>query len=66
MLWKSKPIARQRVELHTEEVVEDWLDKYEDALQMRDITDPKDIYNMDESGARVGVVKWEEVVLHID
>jgi DDE superfamily endonuclease len=47
-------------------VVEDWFDKYEDALERRGITDPKDIYNMDESGALVGVVKWEEVVLHID
>ena len=63
---RSKPIARQRVELHTEDDIETWFGKYEDALQRRGITEPRDIYNMDESGARIGVVKWEEIVLPIE
>ena len=45
---KSKPIARQRVDIYTKEDIEVWFGKYEDALQQRGITEPKDIYNMDE------------------
>jgi hypothetical protein len=63
---KSKPIARQRVDIHTEEDIEVWFGKYEDALQRRGITEPKDIYNMDESGVIIGVVKAEKVVLPIE
>ena len=54
------------MEIHTEEDIEAWFEKYEDALQRRGITEPKDIYNMDESGARIGVLKSEEVVLPIE
>ena len=63
---KSKPIARQRVDIHTEEDIEIWFGKYEDALQRRGITEPKNIYNMDESGVIIGVVKAEEVILPIE
>ena len=37
---KSKPIARQRVEIHSEDDIEAWFERYEDALQRRGITDP--------------------------
>jgi hypothetical protein len=62
----TKPIARNRVDTHDEKDVEEWFDKYRATLAKYGIRKGKNIYNMDESGARVGCPKGEEVIVPIE
>jgi hypothetical protein len=61
-----KPIARNRVESHNEKDVEEWFDKYQATLDKYSIKTGKNIYNIDESGARVGYPTGEEVIVPVD
>ena len=62
----TKPIARDRVDTHDEKDMEEWFDKYKTTLAKYSIKKGKNIHNMDESGARVGCPKGEEVVVPIE
>jgi hypothetical protein len=62
----TKPIAWDRVDTHNEKDVEEWFDKYRTTLAKYSIKKRKNIHNMDESGARVGCPKGEEVVVPIE
>jgi hypothetical protein len=62
----TKPIAWDRVDIHDEKDIEKWFDKYRTTLAKYSIKKGKNIYNMDESGARVGCPKGEEVVVPIE
>ena len=60
---KTKPIASQRVDIHTEEDVLGWFKKVlQPALDRRDITSDR-LHNMDEKGARLGCPAGEEVIV---
>jgi hypothetical protein len=63
---KTKPIARARVEIHTEKTVEEWFDKLRAKLIERKITRGKNIYNFDETGVRTGCPTGEEIVVPTD
>ena len=60
---KTKPIARNRIETHTEKDLEKWFEKYRCTLDKYKIRSGRNIYNMDESGVRVGCPTGEEVVV---
>jgi DDE superfamily endonuclease len=62
---KTKPIARNRVETHTEKDIENWFERYRYTLDKYKVQSARNIYNMDESGARVGCPTGEEVVVPI-
>jgi len=62
---KTKPIARNRVETHTERDLEEWFEKYRYNLDKYKIRSARNIHNMDESGVRIGCPKGEEVVVPI-
>jgi hypothetical protein len=47
---KTKPIARDRVEIHDEKVVIEWFEKFRATLAKRKIRKGKNIHNFDESG----------------
>jgi hypothetical protein len=61
---KTKPIARIRTTLHDTEEVEKWFHKYRATIQEHNIM-PKDIYNFDETGVRVGCPPGEEIIVPI-
>jgi hypothetical protein len=63
---KTKPISNNRVDTHSEKDLEDWFAKYRETLQKYNIKKPKNIHNMDESGARVGCPSGEEVLVPIE
>ncbi|KAF5202127.1 Transposase protein, partial [Thalictrum thalictroides] len=60
---KTKPIANARLDTHTEEEVIQWFGKLEFAMAKYKIKNPKNILNMDESGARVGYPTGEQVIV---
>ena len=61
---KTKPISKQRVDIHTEADIKAWFeDKLRPVIKQRGISHAKDIFNMDETGARVGCPKGQEVVV---
>jgi hypothetical protein len=63
---KTKPIARQRVDMHTEQDLFDWFEnEYRPALEHTGVSSGKYIHNMDEKGARIGCPTGEEVVVPI-
>lgn len=63
---KTKPIARNRVETHSEDDVASWFEKYQTLLKRYKITKPSNIYNMDESGVRVGCPLGDEALVPDD
>lgn len=60
----TKPIDTHRVDTHTWEDVEGWFVKYQQTLDRYKITRGANIWNMDETGARVGCPTSEKVVVH--
>ena len=51
---KMKPIASHRVDIHTQDQLQEWFEKeYRPALEFTGITKGKYIHNMDEKGARI-------------
>jgi DDE superfamily endonuclease len=64
---KTKPINRQRIDVHTEADIKVWFEeKLRPIIKQRGISHAKDIFNMDETGARVGCPKGEEVVVPVE
>jgi hypothetical protein len=64
---KTKPIAYERVESHTEEDVKRWYtEEYRATLTKYGITKPKRVLNMDEMGCRVARPRGERVVVPIE
>src|SRR6266480_588854 len=57
---KTKPIAHELVESHTEDEVKRWFEDYRQDTCKYGIHKPKNILNMDETGARVACPKGEE------
>jgi hypothetical protein len=63
---KTKPIASQRVDMHTEEDIFDWFENVlRPAIYRRDIYDGSRIHNMDEKGARLGCPAGQEVIVPV-
>ena len=59
----TKPIARDRLETHSEDDIAVWFKKLRaDCIKFK-IDRPEKMYNMDETGARVGCPASEEVVV---
>jgi len=63
---KTKPIAQNRVDTHSEKDLEGWFGKYHATLDKYNIRKSRNIWNMDESGARVGCPNGEEVIVPIE
>jgi hypothetical protein len=63
---KTKPIAQNRVDTHSEKDLEGWFGKYYATLDKYNIRKSRNIWNMDESGARVGCPNREEVIVLIE
>src|SRR5450432_4336715 len=63
---KTKPIARNRVDTYSEKDLEVWFRKYYKIYNKYYIRKSRDIYNIDELGARVGCLNREEVIVLID
>jgi len=63
---KSKPIARARIATHTEADLKNFFTQYQSTLDKYGIGRAKYIYNMDESGVRVGCPKDEIVIVPAD
>ena len=63
---KTKPIAQNRVDTHSEKDLEEWFGKYHAILDKYNIRKSRNIWNMDESGARVGCPNGEEVIVPIE
>lgn len=59
---KTKPIALQRVKAQSESLIKDWFDKYNEFLLAHRI-EPHSIWNMDETGFRIGIPGGEEVIV---
>lgn len=62
---KTKLIAHARLDTHTEEDVRAWFGRLEYAVNQYKIKSPRNILNMDESGARVGCPAGEQVIVPI-
>ena len=60
---KTKPIAHARVATHSEEDLKRFFDDYQNTLAKYGIKRAKYIYNMDESGVRVGCPTGEIVIV---
>jgi hypothetical protein len=60
---KTKPIARNRVKTHSKKDLEVWFEKFRYTFAKYKIKSSKKIYNIDESGARIGCPRGEEVVV---
>src|SRR5450432_423434 len=63
---KTKLIARNRVDTHSKKDLEAWFGKYYKICDKYHIRKSRDIHNMDESGARVGCLNREEVIVLIN
>jgi hypothetical protein len=63
---KAKPMASARLNIHDEETVEQWFVKYRARLKARKIRKGKYVYNFDETGARVGCPKGEEILAPVE
>jgi hypothetical protein len=59
---KTKPLAHQRVKAQDESLIEDWFNQYNDFLLAHQI-EPQSIWNMDETGFRIGIPGGEEVIV---
>lgn len=59
---KTKPIALQRVKVQDEGLVKDWFEAYSEFLLTHKI-EPHSIWNMDETGFRIGIPGGEEVIV---
>jgi hypothetical protein len=62
---KTKRINRNRIKSHSKKNVEEWFEKYKITLLKLDIYNREDIHNINESRARVGCLRGEEVVVLI-
>ena len=62
---RTKPIAYERVESHTEQDIKDWFKDYRQTLEKYRIKKLKRILNIDESGARITCLKGEKVIVSI-
>jgi DDE superfamily endonuclease len=63
---KTKPIARHRVDMHTEADLREWFEnEYRPALEYTGVKSGKYIHNMDEKGCRIACPAGEEVVVPI-
>ena len=60
----TKPISRQRTTAHDESVVIDWFERYNQFLQKHCIK-PDNLWNMDETGFRVGIPGGEQVLVPV-
>jgi len=60
---KTKPIARARIMTHTEEDLKTFFVNYQNTLAKYNIDKAKYIYNMDESGVRIGCPAGEVVIV---
>ena len=60
---QTKPIARVRVTTHTEEDLKAFYIEYQNILTKYGIKRAKYIYNMDESGVRIGCLTREIVIV---
>jgi DDE superfamily endonuclease len=61
---KTKPIARHRVDMHTENDLRQWFEKeYRPALEYTGVRSGKYIHNMDEKGCRIACPAGQEVVV---
>jgi hypothetical protein len=63
---ETKPIARTKLDSHTEQDVKDWFKSYHETLAEYKITKAKNVLNMDELGARVGCPAGEHVIVPIE
>src|SRR4029077_20977410 len=64
---KTKPIARHRVDMHTEKDLREWFEKeYRPALEYKGVKSGKYIHNMDEKGCRIACPAGKEVVVPIE
>jgi transposase-like protein len=57
---KTKPIAQERIIAQDKDVVVAWFTQYREVLEKHDIQ-PKDIWNFDETGFRIGCPKGQEI-----
>jgi hypothetical protein len=63
---KTKPIARHRVGMHTEQTLREWFEtEYRPALEATGVRHKKYIHDIDEKGTRICVPAREEVVVPI-
>jgi transposase len=58
----TKPIAQQRTKAQDEPTIQEWFRKYEEFLLERNI-EPQSIWNMDETGFRIGIPGGERVIV---
>ncbi len=58
----SRPINKQRVWAENPDVFIDWFRRFQNTRNKWGIIDP-DIYNMDESGAVIGVEQKSKIIL---
>jgi hypothetical protein len=63
---KTKPIAYERVESHTEESIKEWFEGLRETQEKYGIRKAKRVLNMDESGARLACPRSEEVIVPIN
>ena len=66
----TKPISRQRTTAHNESVVIDWFKRYKEFLQKHGLLQehsikPGNLWNMDETGFRVGIPGGEQVLVPV-
>jgi hypothetical protein len=62
---KTKPISFKRIGVADIKRVEEWFELWAEGLRKYDII-PENIYNMDETGVRIGVQIGREVVIPVD
>jgi hypothetical protein len=63
---KTKPITSYRIDIYTEKTLRDWFEtEYRPILEITGIRYRRNIYNMDEKGARVCMPAGEEVIVLI-
>jgi uncharacterized protein YacL (UPF0231 family) len=64
---RTKPISKQRTEVHTNEAIRRWFDtELKTILKKRNIQKASQVYNIDETSTRVRCPNGEEIVFLID
>ncbi|KFY79113.1 hypothetical protein V499_01854 [Pseudogymnoascus sp. VKM F-103] len=58
----TKPIAQQRVKAQDESTIQEWFEKYHEFILQHHIK-PESIWNMDETGFRIGIPGGEKVIV---
>ena len=58
----TKPIARQRTQAQEPSIIIEWFEKYMELVLQHDIN-PKSIWNIDETGFRIGILGGEKVIV---